>query len=96
MLSQALPDILRSRGYSESDKPDGVDAYRIEAIASDVAGLVRALGREKAFVVGHDWGGLIAWHVAQQHPEIVERLAILNMPHPLQMQRGLRRLPPPG
>ncbi len=84
------PDL---RGYNESDKPDGVDAYRIEALASDVAGLVRALGRERAFVVGHDWGAAVAWHVAQQHAAMVERLAILNVPHPLAMMRGLRRSP---
>lgn len=81
------PDL---RGYNESDKPDGVDAYRVETLANDVHGLVRALGREKAFVVGHDWGGLVAWQVAQQHGDMVERLAILNVPHPLQFMRGLR------
>lgn len=84
------PDL---RGYAESDKPDGVDAYRLETLAADVAGLVRALGREKATVVGHDWGAIVAWQVAQQHPDLVERLAILNVPHPLQMMRGLRTSP---
>jgi pimeloyl-ACP methyl ester carboxylesterase len=82
------PDL---RGYNESDKPDGVDAYRLESLASDIDGLVRALGRDAAFVVGHDWGGVVAWQFAQQHPERVEKLAILNVPHPLAMMRGLRR-----
>jgi epoxide hydrolase 4 len=79
------------RGYNESDKPRGVAAYRVEALAGDVAGLIRALGRKTAFVVGHDWGAVIAWVFAEEHPEMLERLAILNVPHPLQMLRGLRR-----
>mgnify|MGYP005852097999 CR=1 FL=1 len=79
------------RGYNESDKPAGVDAYRVEKLAGDVAGLIRALGRERAFVVGHDWGAVVAWAFAQEHPSLLERLAILNVPHPLAMMRGLRR-----
>jgi len=79
------------RGYNESDKPAGVASYEVERLAGDVAGLVRALGREQAVVVGHDWGAAVAWFVAQLHPEVVRRLAILNVPHPLEMQRGLRR-----
>ena len=78
------------RGYDESDKPEGVGAYDIDKLVGDVAGLIRALGREKAVVVGHDWGGFVAWHFAQQHPEMLDRLAILNIPHPLMMQRGLQ------
>jgi len=83
------PDL---RGYNESDKPEGVDAYRIERLAADVAALIHALGRENAMVVGHDWGALVAWAVAGMHPSVVSRLAILNVPHPLAMMRGLRRL----
>ena len=79
------------RGYNESDKPKGVASYEIEELAGDIQGLVRALGREKAIIVGHDWGAMVAWALAQLHPGIVERLAILNVPHPLQMTRGLRR-----
>jgi epoxide hydrolase 4 len=82
---------LDMRGYNESDKPEGVDAYRVEKLAGDVAGVIRALGREKAFVVGHDWGAVVAWAFAQEHPELLEKLAILNVPHPLAMMRGLRR-----
>jgi len=78
------------RGYNESDKPEGVAAYEVEKLAADVAGLVRALGRKDAIVVGHDWGAVVAWYVAQLHPDVVTRLAILNVPHPLEMQRGLR------
>ena len=79
------------RGYNESDKPEGVRSYELEELAGDIAGLVKALGREKAIIVGHDWGAMVAWAVAQEHPSIVERLAILNVPHPQQMLRGLRR-----
>ena len=79
------------RGYNESDKPEGASAYEIEELAADVAGLVRGLGRKSAIVVGHDWGAMVAWAVAQMHPSVVDRLAILNVPHPLVMTRGLRR-----
>jgi pimeloyl-ACP methyl ester carboxylesterase len=58
----------------------------------DVAALIRTLGEERAAaVVGHDWGGNVAWHFAMEYPQMLERLAILNMPHPLEMERGLRR-----
>ena len=79
------------RGYNESDKPEGVASYELEELAGDVAGLVRALGREKAIIVGHDWGAMVAWAVAQLHPSVVTRLGILNVPHPVQMTRGLMR-----
>jgi epoxide hydrolase 4 len=84
------PDL---RGYNESDKPDGVGSYELETLAGDVAGLIRALGREKAIVVGHDWGAVVAWGFAMQHPELLERLAILNVPHPLVMLKNLRKSP---
>jgi pimeloyl-ACP methyl ester carboxylesterase len=67
-----------------------VDAYRLGALAGDVVGLVRALGAERAHVVGHDWGGGVAWAVAMEHPEIVHRVAILNSPHPARLLEGLR------
>src|SRR5574338_156980 len=56
------------RGYNLSDKPKGLDAYRLDVLAGDVVGLMDALGRSKAAVVGHDWGGLVAWGVAAYHP----------------------------
>lgn len=80
------------RGYNESDRPVGVGHYEVEKLAGDIAGLIHALGRKKAFVVGHDWGGAVAWIVAQYFPEVVSRLAILNVPHPLEMARGLTTL----
>lgn len=73
------PDL---RGYNESDKPFNVDDYRLSVVEEDVVGLIQGLGHEKAFIVGHDWGGAVAWRLALDHPEVVEKLAILNSPHP--------------
>jgi pimeloyl-ACP methyl ester carboxylesterase len=81
------PDL---RGYGESDAPRGVQNYAIEALVGDVRDLIRHFGRERATVIGHDWGGAIAWAASLMHPEVVERLVILNCPHPRQMQRHLR------
>ena len=81
------PDL---RGYNESDRPSGVAAYRVARLVQDVAGLIRALGG-RACVVGHDWGGVIAWRLAAIHPGLVRKLAILNSPHPLAFRRELRR-----
>ena len=81
------PDL---RGYNCSEKPDGVAAYHIDELVGDVAGLIRAFDRETAHIVGHDWGGLIAWQTAIDRPEVVDRLAILNAPHPSAFERALR------
>jgi pimeloyl-ACP methyl ester carboxylesterase len=81
------PDL---RGYNDSDKPAGVANYRLPLLSADVAGLIRDAGVERAVVVGHDWGGAIAWDVALRHPEVVERLIVLNAPHPLAFLRELR------
>ena len=78
------------RGYNLSDKPRGVGAYRVPALVEDVAGLVRACGATRASVVGHDWGGTVAWAFATQYPEMLDRLAILNSPHPKSMARVIR------
>jgi pimeloyl-ACP methyl ester carboxylesterase len=81
------PDL---RGYNLSDKPRGVSAYRIEALLGDVIGLIRSAGEERAAVAGHDWGGVIAWRLAMHHPQAVEKLIILNAPHPAAYWRELR------
>jgi len=78
------------RGYNLSDKPKGVESYALERLARDVERLIGALGEERAVVVGHDWGGIVAWAVAMLHPGRVERLVILNVPHPDRFSRGLR------
>ena len=73
------PDL---RGFHRSDKPRAVAAYRMKRLEADVAGLIRAFGAEQAVIVGHDWGGLIAFSFAARHPELVRRLCVLNAPHP--------------
>ncbi|HYZ89869.1 MAG TPA: alpha/beta hydrolase [Myxococcales bacterium] len=82
------PDL---RGYGKSDKPAGLDAYRVEVLARDVARLIEALGENRAHVVGHDWGGAVAWFSAMWHPERLDRLAILNAPHPARYSRAMKR-----
>jgi len=77
------------RGYNLSDKLNGVNAYRVSTLAADVVGLIDALGREKAYLVGHDWGAIVAWEVAIHFPQHLEKMAILNAPHPDVMQKFL-------
>ncbi|QJD78795.1 alpha/beta fold hydrolase [Spirosoma rhododendri] len=85
-----VPD---QRGYNLSDKPAGIDAYRLDTLVADVVGLIDAAGVEKAIVVGHDWGGIVAWWLAVTYPERVERLVILNVPHPAVLSGFIRRNP---
>ncbi|MGB3765066.1 MAG: alpha/beta hydrolase [Phormidesmis sp.] len=78
------------RGYNESDKPKEQSAYALSELVQDVAGVIRALGYEKCVLVGHDWGGAIAWSFAYAYPEMLERLIVLNLPHPAKFAQGLR------
>lgn len=78
------------RGYNLSDKPEAVDAYRIEHLSGDVACLIEALGEQKAVVVGHDWGAGVAWDFAMRYPDRLEKLVIMNVPHPGRLFEGLR------
>lgn len=89
-LHVVVPD---QRGYNRSSKPDGIDAYHLDRLADDVVALASSYGRRSFRVVGHDWGGLVAWWVAARHPECVERLAILNAPHPDVFSPYTRRHP---
>lgn len=75
------------RGYNLSEKPAGIAAYTLDRLAEDVLGLADLLGRERFAVVGHDWGGVVAWHLAERSPERVSRAAILNAPHPATLRR---------
>lgn len=77
------PDL---RGYNDTDKPDW--GYTVDVLSSDMAELIRALGFTQAVVVGHDWGGGLAWHLAITAPELVQRLVVLNMPHPARFIQG--------
>jgi pimeloyl-ACP methyl ester carboxylesterase len=83
-----VPD---QRGYNRSDKPEGVDAYRMERLAGDVVALIQETGKLRAVLVGHDWGAAVAWWVALTHPEVVERLVIMNVPHPKVMRETLQQ-----
>ena len=78
------------RGYNESDKPEGYDNYLGKALSGDVVGLIEACDAESATVVGHDWGGVTAWTLAIHHPEVLDKLVILNAPHPGVFLRGIR------
>jgi len=81
-----VPD---QRGYNLSDKPRGAASYRLDRLARDVVGLIDDAGRERACLAGHDWGGAVAWWVGVNFPGRLERLALLNIPHPYVMRRHL-------
>jgi pimeloyl-ACP methyl ester carboxylesterase len=68
------------RGYNLSDKPSHVSDYKMDKLVDDVIGLIRHFGRDKAAVVGHDWGAIIAWSIAQKHPEAVWKLCAMQVP----------------
>ncbi len=74
-----LPD---QRGYNLSDKPVGLDAYRVQPLTEDIAGLLAAVSEEPVLLMAHDWGGAIGWAVASQYEELLRGLVIANAPHP--------------
>ncbi|MFC7007869.1 alpha/beta fold hydrolase [Halalkalicoccus salilacus] len=78
------------RGYNVSEKPHGVEAYRIGTLVEDVRALIEDRSEEHATVVGHDWGGMIAWEIAARHPNVVDRLVAMNAPHPAVYRREIR------
>lgn len=84
---------LDTRGYNLSDKPEGVANYAMPKLVEDVQAVITAEGATKATVVGHDWGAAIAWQYAFAHPETLERLVILSVPHPANMGRQLKAAP---
>jgi len=84
---------LDMRGYNLSAKPEPLDAYRVPVIVEDVRALAAKLGAAKFVLVGHDWGGVIAWAFAAQHPEMLEKLVIINAPHPTVFARELANNP---
>jgi len=81
-----VPD---QRGYNRSEKPDGVGSYRLAELTRDAVALIGTEDRERAAIVGHDWGGVVAWAVAARHPEVVDRLTVVNAPHPTAYRRQL-------
>jgi epoxide hydrolase 4 len=78
---------IDQRGYNLSDKPKGVENYDMRLLVGDVIAVIKHLGREKAIIIGHDWGGAVSWVLATYQPQYVEKLIILNLPH----LRGLNR-----
>ena len=81
------------RGYNLSGKPQGVENYTMPRLVSDILAVIQHLGEEKTIIVGHDWGGAIAWAIAMAQPNIVEKLIICNLPHFKGLQRELTRNP---
>lgn len=82
------PDL---RGFNLSSKPEGVSSYRLETLGDDIIALIQKIaGPDKVTLVGHDWGGTVAYQVAMKAPQLLSQLIILNAPHPVQYQRALR------
>lgn len=79
------PDL---RGYNDTDKPSR--GYDVQTLLRDIVGLIRGLGYEQAVIVGHDWGGALAWSFALRYPQMTTRLVVCNAPHPAAMQRELK------
>jgi len=84
------PDL---RGYNRSSQPAGVDSYGVSELVGDIRGLIEQLGYAQAAVVGHDWGGLLAWELAIREPTLVRQLVVMNAPHPERFQRQLLQSP---
>jgi pimeloyl-ACP methyl ester carboxylesterase len=81
------------RGYNLSQKPKALKAYCIEHLVGDVADLIRWAGGRRTVVVGHDWGANVAWHFAMRRPDMLDRLIIMNVPHPSLMPKALAKPP---
>jgi pimeloyl-ACP methyl ester carboxylesterase len=77
------------RGYNLSSRPEGVEAYGTDRLTADIRGLIHERGAQSALLVGHDWGGSVAWATAMKYPDVVDRLAILNAAHPRKLSEGL-------
>lgn len=84
---------IDQRGYNLSDKPKGVENYDMALLVGDVVAVIKHLKRDKAIIVGHDWGGAVAWTLTMMKPEVVEKLVILNLPHPRGLMRELQNNP---
>ncbi|WP_416674307.1 alpha/beta fold hydrolase [Egbenema bharatensis] len=80
---------LDMRGYNDSDKPKDLAAYRMDELVRDISGVIRGLGYDRCILMGHDWGGAVAWNMAYTHPEQVDRLIVLNLPHPAKFTEGM-------
>jgi pimeloyl-ACP methyl ester carboxylesterase len=81
------------RGYDLSDRPAGIEQYAMPLLVNDIGAVIRAEGRSNAVIVGHDWGGAVAWFLAMTHPDWIQALVILNLPHPNGIQREIKNNP---
>ena len=81
-----------TRGYGQSSKPAGVEAYKIDTLVEDLRSLVAALGFASCILVGHDWGGSVVWNTAARYPDLVDKLVVCNCPHPRCFRRTGRQL----
>jgi pimeloyl-ACP methyl ester carboxylesterase len=84
---------IDQRGYNLSDQPKGVDNYKVEKLVADVDAVRKHFKADKAVIVGHDWGGLVAWTYAMTNPSTTDRLIVLNLPHPKGLMRELANNP---
>jgi pimeloyl-ACP methyl ester carboxylesterase len=84
---------IDQRGYNLSDKPKGVENYDIRLLVGDVLAVIHHFGQQRAIIVGHDWGGAVAWTLATYSPDAVDKLIILNLPHPRGLARELANNP---
>ena len=82
---------IDQRGYNLSDKPEGVENYDMRLLVGDVVAVIKSLGKDKAIIVGHDWGGAVAWQFAMNIPQMTDKLIILNLPHPRGIARELAK-----
>jgi pimeloyl-ACP methyl ester carboxylesterase len=85
-----VPD---QRGYNLSDKPKGIAAYDIDRLAADIIGLADAAGAKRFFLVGHDWGAIVAWWIAQHHPDRLIKLVAMDAPHPAVWRNAMENNP---
>ena len=81
------------RGYDLSGRPPGIEQYAMTLLVDDIGAVIKAEGRSSAVIVGHDWGGAVAWTLAMTHPDWVQALIILNLPHPYGIQREIKNNP---
>ena len=81
------------RGYNRSDKPKGINQYSISKLVSDVKAVILDAGEKKAVIIGHDWGGMVAWNFAMMRPNMTDKLIVLNLPHPKGLNRELANNP---
>ncbi len=79
------------RGYGASDRPGGIEAYRVNTLVQDVAALIDASGAKEVTLIAHDWGAIVAWHFAIKRLRPLARLVILNVPHPKCAERELKK-----